>query len=189
MKAVSAHVVSCCVYVKPIKNYAAHAWHHSIHVLQLGRSSCSSPSTKEIHSYGRDCTNVSIDIGKSQKALQLIVLTTCNVVPFCAARFFVRQKRFRLATGFPNRNNHTAAASSDERLSWVIFDLFFCKSVIFSCKHFSTFGESVEDLICLFNLLVILKLLTDIFTLSCLSSNVDLFLRLVFKRNKIISNK
>ena len=100
MKAVSAHVVSCCVYVKPIKNYAAHAWHHSIHVLQLGRSSCSSPSTKEIYSYGRDCTNVSIGIGKSQKTLQLIVLTTCNVVPFCAARFFVRQKRFRLGRDY-----------------------------------------------------------------------------------------
>ena len=31
------------------KNYAAHAWHHSIHVWLLGRSSCSAPSTKELH--------------------------------------------------------------------------------------------------------------------------------------------
>ena len=31
------------------KNYARHAWHDSIVVWLLGRSSCSSPSTKELH--------------------------------------------------------------------------------------------------------------------------------------------
>ena len=31
------------------KHYAAHAWHHSIHAWLLSRSSCSSPSTKELH--------------------------------------------------------------------------------------------------------------------------------------------
>ena len=31
------------------KNYAAHAWHYSTHVWLLGQSSCSSPSTKDIH--------------------------------------------------------------------------------------------------------------------------------------------
>ena len=31
MKAVSAHVVSCCVCDKP-KKIASHAWQHSIHV-------------------------------------------------------------------------------------------------------------------------------------------------------------
>ena len=39
------------VYVKP-KNYATHAWHNSIVVWLLGRSSCSSPSTKELHVSG-----------------------------------------------------------------------------------------------------------------------------------------
>ena len=28
-----AQVVSCCVYEKNPKNYVAHAWQHSIHVL------------------------------------------------------------------------------------------------------------------------------------------------------------
>ena len=43
MKAISAQVVSCCVF-KNKKNYAEHAWQRSIHIGQLGRSSCSSPS-------------------------------------------------------------------------------------------------------------------------------------------------
>ena len=42
---------SCCVYVKP-KNYATHAWDNSLIVWLLGRSSCSSPSTKELHGVG-----------------------------------------------------------------------------------------------------------------------------------------
>ena len=47
MKAVQAQVISCCVYDKP-KKYAAHEWQHSIHVCLMGRSRCSSPSTKEL---------------------------------------------------------------------------------------------------------------------------------------------
>ena len=49
MKAGSAQTESCCVYVKQ-ENYSTHAWHNSIiGVWLLGRSSCSSPSTKELH--------------------------------------------------------------------------------------------------------------------------------------------
>ena len=48
MKAVSAQVVSCCVYDKP-KKYATQARQHSILVWLLGWSSCSSPSSKELH--------------------------------------------------------------------------------------------------------------------------------------------
>ena len=33
------------------KNYATHAWHNAIIVWLLGLSSCSSPSTKELHGY------------------------------------------------------------------------------------------------------------------------------------------
>ena len=49
MKAVSVQVVSCCVYVKSLTNYALHAWQHSILVWLLGQSIWLSPSTKELH--------------------------------------------------------------------------------------------------------------------------------------------
>lgn len=48
----NAQVVSLCVYEKytDTKKYQAYAWQqHSMHVLLLGRSCCSSPSTKEHH--------------------------------------------------------------------------------------------------------------------------------------------
>ena len=38
-------------YVKPPKNYLTHAWQNSVIVLVLARSSCSSPSAKELHAY------------------------------------------------------------------------------------------------------------------------------------------
>lgn len=44
--------VSSCVCDK-LKNYAAHTWHHSIHVGLFGRSSCSPSSAKELHDAAR----------------------------------------------------------------------------------------------------------------------------------------
>ena len=47
-----------CFMTNP-QNYAAYAWHHSIHVWLLGRSGCSSemnkssPSTKELHEWSQ----------------------------------------------------------------------------------------------------------------------------------------
>ena len=38
------------------KNCRAHALHHSIHVWLLDRSSCSSPSTKELHAFAQQIT-------------------------------------------------------------------------------------------------------------------------------------
>ena len=40
-----------CLWRTP-KNYAANAWHYSIHVLLMCPSSCSYPSTKELHGCG-----------------------------------------------------------------------------------------------------------------------------------------
>ena len=40
-----------CLWLPP-KNYATHAWLHSIHIWLFGRSGCWSPSTKELHARG-----------------------------------------------------------------------------------------------------------------------------------------
>ena len=44
------------------KYYAAHAWHYSINVWLLGRSSWSSPSSKELHDLGKYPFNQSVRI-------------------------------------------------------------------------------------------------------------------------------
>ena len=49
MKAPSGKLL-CIWYTYYKKNYAAHAWQNSIQVLLLGRSGCSSPYSKELHS-------------------------------------------------------------------------------------------------------------------------------------------
>ena len=49
MKVVSAQLVSCCICEKAKINSAAHARQRSNHVALLGRSGCSSPSTKDPH--------------------------------------------------------------------------------------------------------------------------------------------
>ena len=55
-----AQVVSCCVYDKTPPKYIAHVFQYWIQfVLHLSRSSCSSPSTKELHGCANQPTSQS----------------------------------------------------------------------------------------------------------------------------------
>ena len=58
------------------KHYAAHIWQHSIHVRLLGRSGCSSPSTKELHVHSMHI----LDVGNIQLGIQLVNWIECTIL-------------------------------------------------------------------------------------------------------------
>ena len=86
----------CCICPSQTrKNNASDAWHYSIHVMEwnglLGRSSCSSPSTKEHHAFDL-ATKLNLSVSQSflsghfasQSLLQDVqTLSSCNHPNLC----------------------------------------------------------------------------------------------------------